>query len=63
MSDNLYREPLAPIIIGSISIGIAAVAAAWIVLDILIRRGWRSRMLVMIPVYIIDALYLWPITL
>lgn len=27
------------------------------------RRGWRSMMAIMIPVYIINALYLWPITL
>ncbi|KAK5109200.1 hypothetical protein LTR62_007285 [Meristemomyces frigidus] len=58
-----YHEPLALIIISSISIGIAAIVAGWILLDIILRRGWRSMMLIMIPVYVINALYLWPLTL
>ncbi len=57
-----YHEPLSLIIISSISIGIGAIFAGWIALDILLRRGWRSMMLV-IPVYIINALYLYPITM
>jgi len=63
MSEPPYREPHALIIISSISIGVAAIFAGWIALDIILRRGWKSMMLVMIPVYIINALYLWPITL
>ncbi len=63
MSEPTYREPHALIIISSISIGVAAIFAGWIALDIILRRGWKSMMLVMIPVYIINALYLWPITL
>ncbi|KIW03241.1 uncharacterized protein PV09_05462 [Verruconis gallopava] len=63
MSELTYDEPLALIIISAISIGVAAIFASWIALDILLRQGWKSMMLVMIPVYIINALYLWPITL
>lgn len=63
MASSSYKEPLALIIISSISIGIAAIAALWVATDIIIRRGWRSMMLIMIPVYVINALYLWPITL
>ncbi|KAF7198637.1 hypothetical protein HII31_00376 [Pseudocercospora fuligena] len=58
-----YHEPLALIVISSFSIGIAAIAALFIAIDIVLRRGWRSMMAVMIPVYIVNALYLWPITL
>lgn len=62
MSSSSYNEPVSLIVISSVSIGIAAIAALWISLDILWRRGWRSMMTIMIPVYIINALYLWPIT-
>ncbi|CAK3766385.1 hypothetical protein AC578_6886 [Lecanosticta acicola] len=58
-----YHEPLALVIISSISISLGAVAAGFILGDILLRRGWRSMMGVMIPVYVINALYLWPLTL
>lgn len=60
---STYHEPLALIIISSISIGGAAIVALWITSDIILRRGWKSMMAVMIPVYIINALYLWPITI
>lgn len=60
---NDYREPLALVILSAISLGLGALAAICILLDIAKRRGWRSMMLVMIPVYIINATYLWPITL
>lgn len=63
MASISYHEPLSLIIIGSVSIGIAAIFSAWIAVDIILRRGWRSMMAVMIPVYVINALYLWPITL
>ena len=63
MSEFDYQEPLALVIISSISIGIAAIFAGWLALGIILRRGWRSMMLIMIPVYVINALYLWPITL
>merc|ERR1711939_337962 len=58
-----YHQPTALIVISSVSIGLGAIAAAWILLDIIWRRGWRSMMYIMIPVYVINALYLWPITL
>ncbi|KAF2726020.1 hypothetical protein K431DRAFT_280740 [Polychaeton citri CBS 116435] len=60
---NHYSPPLALTVISSISIGIAAVVALWVAVDIILRRGWRTMMGVMIPVYIVNALYLWPITL
>lgn len=63
MSSTSYHEPTALIVLSAISLGVAAVVAAWIMLDIIIRKGWRSMMLIMIPVYVINALYLWPITL
>jgi hypothetical protein len=42
-----YHEPLALIIISAISLGIAAIAATWIAIDIIIRKGWKSMMLIM----------------
>lgn len=42
-----YREPLALVILSTISIGLAAIAALWILIDIILRRGWRSMMLIM----------------
>lgn len=57
-----YHEPLALIIISSISIGLGAVAALLIAIDIIWRKGWESMMGIMIPVYVINALYLWPLT-
>lgn len=63
MASDSYHEPVALTIISSISIGIAAIFSAWIAVDIIIRRGWKSMMAIMIPVYIINALYVWPITL
>lgn len=57
-----YTPPFALTIISWISIGIAALAALWLIFDILNCRGWRTMMAIMIPVYVINALYLWPIT-
>ena len=62
-STEPYHEPLALIIISSISIGLGAIAALLIALDIIWRKGWKSMMGIMIPVYVINALYLWPLTL
>ena len=42
-----YHEPLALVIISSISIGLGAIVALGILADIVVRRGWRSMMLVM----------------
>ncbi|OCL11631.1 hypothetical protein AOQ84DRAFT_183488 [Glonium stellatum] len=61
--DPLYNEPLALVIISTIFIGVATVFALWIALDIIWRKGWKTMMTIMIPVYVINALYLWPITL
>lgn len=58
-----YEEPLSLVVIFSISIGIAGLVAILVAYDIVVRRGWRTMMAIMIPVYIINALYLWPITL
>ncbi|KAI6824491.1 hypothetical protein KC343_g184 [Hortaea werneckii] len=63
MSSSEYNQPTALVIISSVSIGLGAIASAWILLDIVWRRGWQSMMYIMIPVYVINALYLWPITL
>jgi len=62
MPSSTYTPPLTLTVISSISIGIAALASIWLTFDIVRRRGWRSMMAIMIPVYIINALYLWPIT-
>ena len=63
MHEIFYNSPLALIVISSVSVGLGAVAAIFILVDIILRRGWQSMMPIMIPVYMINALYLWPITL
>ncbi|KAL9608952.1 MAG: hypothetical protein Q9167_006236 [Letrouitia subvulpina] len=62
MHNMQYSPPLALTILSSISIGLGALAALCILVDIIMRRGWRLMMIIMIPVYVINALYLWPIT-
>jgi len=42
-----YTPPLALTIVSSISIGIAALVALWVLIDIILRRGWKSMMAVM----------------
>ena len=42
-----YNPPLALTVISSVSIGIAGVCSAWILLDIVLRRGWKSMMAIM----------------
>lgn len=42
-----YHEPLALVIISSISLGLGALAALFILIDIILRRGWRSMMAIM----------------
>ncbi|EJT98825.1 hypothetical protein DACRYDRAFT_110713 [Dacryopinax primogenitus] len=61
--DSAYEPPLALEIIGTIFIGVALCFSLWIAVDIVRRRGWRTMMAIMIPVYILNALYLAPITL
>merc|ERR1711939_202913 len=62
MASSVYTPPFALIIISRVSLGVAVLASLWLTSDIFYRRGWRSMMAVMIPVYIVNALYLWPIT-
>ncbi|KAK5290591.1 hypothetical protein LTR99_011046 [Exophiala xenobiotica] len=62
MRSSTYTPPLALTVFSWISVGIAVLASLWLTFDIVYRRGWRSMMAIMIPVYIINALYLWPIT-
>jgi hypothetical protein len=45
--DSAYNPPLSLTIIGAIFIGLATLVAAWITLDIVIRRGWQTMMAVM----------------
>jgi len=58
-----YSPPLALTILSAVFLGSCAVAALWIAVDILHRRGWKTMMAIMIPVYILNALYLAPLTL
>jgi hypothetical protein len=46
-NSSSYDPPLALTVISSISIGIAGIAAVWITLDIVLRRGWKSMMAIM----------------
>ncbi|KAK5562177.1 hypothetical protein LTR43_012228 [Exophiala xenobiotica] len=62
MPSSTYTPPLPLVVISWISLGIAVLASLWLTFDIVYRRGWGSMMAIMIPVYIINALYLWPIT-
>ncbi|KIY01081.1 uncharacterized protein Z520_02633 [Fonsecaea multimorphosa CBS 102226] len=58
----VYTPTVALTIFSWASIGIAVLASLWITCDIVLRGRWRHMMAIMIPVYIINALYLWPIT-
>lgn len=58
-----YHPPLSLVILGTIFIGLGLITSLVILFDIIYRRGWRSMMGVMIAVYILNALYLAPITL
>jgi hypothetical protein len=49
--DSAYNPPLSLTIIGTIFIGLATLVAAWITLDILIRRGWATMMAVMYHIF------------
>ena len=50
-------------IIAAIFLGIGAICALLVIGDIVARRGWKSMMAVMIPVWPINATYMGPITL
>ena len=82
---STYNPPLVLTILGTIFIGSTLLVALWILLDIVLRKGWQSMMAVMlvtiadfchysisvytnsvlhrIPVYVLNALYLAPITI
>ncbi|KAK4954714.1 hypothetical protein LTR66_002306 [Elasticomyces elasticus] len=62
LPSSTYKSSLTLTVISWVSIGIAVLASLWLVFDIVYRRGWKSMMAIMIPVYVINALYLWPIT-
>jgi hypothetical protein len=51
--ESTYNPPLVLTILGAIFIGSATTVALWILLDIVLRKGWRSMMAVML-VTIID---------
>ena len=62
MSSSSYDPPLALTILSAISLGLGFIVAIGIAVDIALRRGWESMMWIVIPVYIINATHLWPIT-
>ena len=45
--DSTYNPPLALTIIGTIFIGSTTLVAAWIMFDIIVRRGWETMMAIM----------------
>jgi hypothetical protein len=51
--ESTYNPPLVLTILGAIFIGSATIVALWILLDIVLRKGWRSMMAVML-VTIVD---------
>jgi len=62
MHSMSYTPPYPLSVVSWVSIAIASLASLWLTFDIVHRRGWRTMMAIMIPVYVINALYLWPIT-
>ncbi|KAL9072296.1 MAG: hypothetical protein Q9157_005145 [Trypethelium eluteriae] len=62
MTDD-YHPPLALTILAGIFLALGAICMLIITVDIIWRRGWRSMMWIMIPVYIINAGYVGPLTL
>ncbi len=58
-----YYVPTALTILAGIFLGIGGICALVIIVDITLRRGWKSMMLIMIPVWPINATYMGPLTL
>lgn len=58
-----YRPPLSLTVLGSVFIGLFGCISLFIAQDIIRRKGWKTMMGVMIPVYILNALYLGPLTI
>lgn len=60
--ESSYHVPTALTVLAGIFLLIGAICAIIVTADIIWRRGWRSMMLIMIPVWIINATYMGPIT-
>lgn len=58
-----YHVPQSLTIISAAFLGIGAICALVVIGDMVWRRGWKSMMAVMIPVWPINATYMGPITL
>ena len=61
--DSSYHVPTALTVLAGIFLLTGALCAIVVTADIVWRKGWRSMMLIMIPVWIINATYMGPITL
>lgn len=60
---QLYEPPQALTIISGIFLALGVLFLLLVTIDIVLRRGWKSMMWIMIPVYIINASYMGPLTL
>ncbi|GAM91358.1 hypothetical protein ANO11243_094070 [Dothideomycetidae sp. 11243] len=58
-----YHPPLSLTIVSGVFLALGATCALILAADIILRRGWKSMMWIMIPVYIINAAYLGPLTI
>ncbi|KAF2479832.1 hypothetical protein BDY17DRAFT_326841 [Neohortaea acidophila] len=58
-----YHPPLALTILSGIFLILGAICFLIVTVDIIWRRGWRSMMGIMVPVYPINAAYMMPVTL
>lgn len=63
MDSSSYHVPTALTVLAAIFLLTGAICAIIVTADIVWRQGWRSMMLIMIPVWIINATYMGPITL
>ena len=62
MTSN-YHVPLSLTVLAGIFLILGAICMLIVAIDIIWRRGWQSMMWIMIPVYIINAGYMGPLTL
>ncbi|KAI9690214.1 MAG: hypothetical protein M1822_009175 [Bathelium mastoideum] len=58
-----YHVPLSLTVLAGIFLALGAICMLIVAGDIIWRRGWESMMWIMIPVYIINAGYMGPLTL
>jgi hypothetical protein len=56
-----YTPPLALTIVAGVFLALGGLCGFIVLLDIVIRQGWKSMMWIMIPTYPITALYMGPI--